>query len=115
MDTNASSASLLIHQDCQTFFYTADFSTTFFYICLKPTLFCISHHETTSEHHKNFDSILQKEFCDSRQNGKSAFTQLAPLCLDRPIACGISRSFQTFLKHNVGNSVVHCLCMKFEF
>ena len=38
-----------------------------FYICLKPRLFCISHHKTTSEHHKNFDSILQKEFCDSRQ------------------------------------------------
>ena len=51
------------------------------YICLKPRLFCISYHKTTSKHSiefKNFDSILQKNSVTLDKNGKSAPTQLAP-------------------------------------
>ena len=53
----------------QTFCYTADFSATFFYICLKPRLFGTSHYKTTSKHLKIQEFLLYfaKKFCNFRQ------------------------------------------------
>ena len=51
-----------------------------FHICLKPSLFCTSHHKPLASplEFKNFDSLLQKFSVTSYKNGKSACIQLAP-------------------------------------
>ena len=89
----------------QTFCYTADFSTAF-YICLKPRHCCTSHYKTTS----SFDFVLQRFSVTPDKNGKKcsypagsfcAWAHLWPAVTRR---LSTSRSFQSFLKHNVGNT-----------
>ena len=60
---------------------------------------------------KNFDSVLQKKLCDPRKKqekrphpaGSCAWAGLWPAVMSM---LSTSRSFQTFLKHNVGNPVL---------
>ena len=93
----------------QTFFYTSDLSTTF-YICLKSRLFGTSHHKTTSKHTRiqEFWLCFAKYFFDSRQKREKRPHPADSSCawpglwhaVKRTLS--ISRSFQTFVKHNVG-------------
>ena len=82
-----------------------------FYECLKPRLFCKSHHKTTSKHPRiqEFWLYFAKKFCDSRlkweklphpAGSSCAWAGLWPSVMR---TLSTSRSFQTFLKHNVGN------------
>ena len=91
--------------------YTADFSTTFIYICLKPRHFCTSHHRTTSKHSRiqEFWLYFAKKFCDPRQKREKSPHLAGSSCAWAGpwprVTCTLStsRSFQTFLKHNFGN------------
>ena len=82
-----------------------------FFICLKSRLFCTFHHTTTSKQSRiqKFLLYFARKFCDSRQKremrphpaGSScAWAGLWPAVTH---TLSTSRSFQTFLKHNVGN------------
>ena len=78
----------------QTFCYTADFSTTFFYIYVKPRLVCTSYHKTTSKHPRIQEFWLyfaKKISKTSDRNRKSSPTQLTPSV---PMACG-----NAYVKH----------------
>ena len=94
----------------QTFCYTADFSTTFLYM-LKTMTFCTSYHKTTSKHPRiqEFWLYFEKKFRVSKQKrekcphlaGSSCAWAGLWLAITRTLST--SRSFQTFLIHNVGN------------
>ena len=81
------------------------------YICLKPRLFCTSHHKTTSKHPRiqKFWLYFAKAFCNPRQErgkplhpaGSSCAWAGLWLAVTRTLSA--SRSFQTLFKHNVGN------------
>ena len=81
-----------------------------FYICLKPRLFAypITKPPKSTLEFKNFDFILQKISVTLGKNGKNAFTQLVPPVPRQVYGSSVTlstlRSFQTFLKYNVGNS-----------
>ena len=74
----------------QTFCYTADFSTTF-YICLKPKLFCTSHHKTTSKHPR-IQEFCKKFWWPQTKTGKAP--PLSWFLLGRPMTCG-----NAYVKH----------------
>ena len=85
----------------QTFCYTADFSTNF-YTCLKPRLFWISYHKTTSKHSRiqEFRLYFAGNFCDFRQkrdkHPHSAGSSCAWAGLQPAITC--FQKFPDFLK-----------------
>ena len=63
----------------------------FFYICLKPKLFCTSQHKTTSKHPRfpEFCLYCAKNFCDSQtKTGKAPVPSWLLLCLGSPMPCG---------------------------
>ena len=103
----------------ETFCCTADFSTTFFYICLKPRLFCKSHYKTTSKHPRiqDFWLYFAKKFCNFRQKQEKCPYPVGSFCAWAGLWPAIThtlstfRSFQTFWKHNVSNTV--CLAQMY--
>ena len=83
-----------------------------FYIRLKPRLFCTSHHKTTTSKHpkiQEFWLYFAKSFCHLRQKRKKRPHPAGSSCVWAGQWSAVTRtvstlrSFQTFLKHNVGN------------
>ena len=85
-----------------------------FYICLKPRLFCTSHHKTTSKHPRiqNFWLHFAKNCCDFSQKREKRFHPAGSFCAWAGLWPAVvrtfstSRSFLTILKHNVGSPAV---------
>ena len=89
----------------QTSGYTADFPTTFLYIYLKLWLF----HFRSQNNLQYFYSILQIKFCEPRQKREERTFSAGTYCAWAGSWLVVTRtlstlkSFQTFLRHNVGN------------
>ena len=99
----------------QIFCYTVDFPMTFLYE-LKTTTYFASHHKTTSKHPRIpvFYFILQNILlAQTKKREERPFTAgtscaWAGLWPAAMRMLSTSRRFQTFLRHNVGNTDVLC-------